>query len=131
MLWKILGFDSQPSLVVYQISVDVDDATKKATQSKENISSFADGPAINEILDLLHQQQRQQLIKRITGGSQPERYKEKAIFYGLGDKSVAEYEAKFTELARFIPDYVPSEAQKARRFQQGLKPEIRRRVVAL
>ena len=48
-----------------------------------------------------------------------------------GDRSVAEYEAKFTELARFVPDYVCSEAQKARRFQQGLKPKIRSRVVAL
>ncbi|KAL8121318.1 hypothetical protein AgCh_018159 [Apium graveolens] len=48
-----------------------------------------------------------------------------------GDGGVAEYEAKFTELARFVPDYVCSEAQKARRFQQGLKPEIRSGVVAL
>ncbi|KAL8115936.1 hypothetical protein AgCh_022434 [Apium graveolens] len=48
-----------------------------------------------------------------------------------GGRSVAEYEAKFTELARFVPDYVCSKAQKARRFQQGLKPEIRSGVVAL
>ncbi|XP_074328353.1 uncharacterized protein LOC141666257 [Apium graveolens] len=38
-----------------------------------------------------------------------------------GDRSVAQYEAKFTQLARFVPNYVRSEAQKARRFQQGLK----------
>ncbi|XP_074351328.1 uncharacterized protein LOC141690422 [Apium graveolens] len=48
-----------------------------------------------------------------------------------GDKSVAENEAKFTELARFVPEYVRSESQKARMFQQGLKPEIRRGVLAL
>ncbi|KAL8155679.1 hypothetical protein AgCh_000906 [Apium graveolens] len=34
---------------------------KKSTQSKENSSSLAEGPVINEILDLLHQQQQQQL----------------------------------------------------------------------
>ncbi|KAL8099388.1 hypothetical protein AgCh_031868 [Apium graveolens] len=48
-----------------------------------------------------------------------------------GEKSVAEYEAKFTELARLAPGYVNTEIQKGRRFQQGLKPEVRSRVVAL
>ncbi|KAL8100391.1 hypothetical protein AgCh_032593 [Apium graveolens] len=38
-----------------------------------------------------------------------------------GERSVAEYEAKFTELARLAPGYVNTEIQKARRFQQGLK----------
>ncbi|XP_074378290.1 uncharacterized protein LOC141719814 [Apium graveolens] len=47
------------------------------------------------------------------------------------EKSVAEYEAKFTELAPLVPVYVNTEAQKAKRFQQGLKPEIRSGVVAL
>ncbi|KAL8106936.1 hypothetical protein AgCh_023655 [Apium graveolens] len=47
------------------------------------------------------------------------------------ERSVLEYEAKFTELARLVPEYVSTEIQKARRFQQGLKPEIRRGVVAL
>ncbi|KAL8093144.1 hypothetical protein AgCh_035145 [Apium graveolens] len=50
---------------------------------------------------------------------------------GEGDRSVTEYEAKFTELARIAPEYVSSEAQRAKRFQQGLKPEIRSGVVAL
>ncbi|KAL8133741.1 hypothetical protein AgCh_008979 [Apium graveolens] len=48
-----------------------------------------------------------------------------------GNRSVTEYEAKFTELARIAPEYVSSEAQRAKRFQQGLKPEIRSGVVAL
>ncbi|XP_074323171.1 uncharacterized protein LOC141660107 [Apium graveolens] len=48
-----------------------------------------------------------------------------------GEKSVAEYEAKFTELARLVPAYVSTEAKKAKRFQQGLKSEIRSGVVAL
>ncbi|KAL8110718.1 hypothetical protein AgCh_026455 [Apium graveolens] len=47
------------------------------------------------------------------------------------EKSVAEYEAKFMELARLVPVYVSTEAQKAKRFQQGLKPKIRSGVVAL
>ncbi|XP_074357471.1 uncharacterized protein LOC141697130 [Apium graveolens] len=48
-----------------------------------------------------------------------------------GEKSVAEYEAMFTELAQLAPRYVNTKIQKARRFQQGLKPEVRSRVVAL
>ncbi|XP_074356570.1 uncharacterized protein LOC141696310 [Apium graveolens] len=48
-----------------------------------------------------------------------------------GEKSVAEYEAKFTELARLAPGYVNTEIQKARRFQQGLNPEVRSGVVTL
>ncbi|KAL8088909.1 hypothetical protein AgCh_038612 [Apium graveolens] len=49
----------------------------------------------------------------------------------LGENSVAEYEAKFTELARLAPEYVNTEIQKARRFEQGLKPKVRSGVVAL
>ncbi|XP_074336566.1 uncharacterized protein LOC141673724 [Apium graveolens] len=48
-----------------------------------------------------------------------------------GEKSVSKYEAKFTKLARLAPGYVSTEIQKARRFQQGLKPEVRSRVVEL
>ena len=42
--------------------------------------------------------------------------------------SVAEYEAKFTELSRFVPEFVNTEEKKARRFQQGLKQWIQNRV---
>lgn len=42
--------------------------------------------------------------------------------------SVMEYEKKFTELARFVPEYVNTDEKKAKRFQQGLKPWIRSRV---
>ncbi|KAL8109027.1 hypothetical protein AgCh_025210 [Apium graveolens] len=48
-----------------------------------------------------------------------------------GERSVSEFEAKFTELARLVPEYVSVEIQKVRRFQHWLKPEIRRGVVAL
>lgn len=36
--------------------------------------------------------------------------------------SVAEYEAKFTELSGFVLEYVNTEEKRAKRFQQGLKP---------
>ena len=42
--------------------------------------------------------------------------------------TVAEYETKFTELARFVPEYVNTEEKKAKRFQQGLKPWIHSKV---
>ncbi|XP_074360632.1 uncharacterized protein LOC141700853 [Apium graveolens] len=35
--------------------------------------------------------------------------------------TVVEYEAKFSELARFVPEYVDMERKKAKQFQQGLK----------
>ena len=45
-----------------------------------------------------------------------------------GNMSVAEYEAKFSEMARFVPEFVNTDAKKAKRFQQGLKPWIRSRI---
>ena len=36
----------------------------------------------------------------------------------------AEYEAKFTQMSRFAPEFVNTEVKKARRFQQGLKQWI-------
>ncbi|KAL8103494.1 hypothetical protein AgCh_027907 [Apium graveolens] len=47
------------------------------------------------------------------------------------DMSVAEYEVKFSELSRFVPEYVNTETKKTKRFQQGLKPWIRSQVALL
>ncbi|XP_063946053.1 uncharacterized protein LOC135151501 [Daucus carota subsp. sativus] len=44
------------------------------------------------------------------------------------DMSVADYEVRFTELARFVPDQVDTDEKRAKRFQQGLKDWIRSRV---
>ena len=43
--------------------------------------------------------------------------------------SVGEYETKFTELARFVPEQVDTDKKKAKRFEQGLKPWIKSRVI--
>ena len=43
--------------------------------------------------------------------------------------TVVKYKAKFTELARFFLEYVYTEEKKAKRFQHGLKPYIRSKVV--
>ncbi|KAL8098157.1 hypothetical protein AgCh_031074 [Apium graveolens] len=45
--------------------------------------------------------------------------------------TVAEYEAKFTELSRFVPEFVNTKEKKARRFQLGLKQWIQNRVAVL
>ncbi|KAL8089415.1 hypothetical protein AgCh_039026 [Apium graveolens] len=45
--------------------------------------------------------------------------------------TVAEYEAKFTELSRFVPEFVNTEEKKTRRFQLGLKQWIQNRVAVL
>lgn len=44
---------------------------------------------------------------------------------------VSEYEKKFTELSRFVPEYVNTEVKKARRFQQRLKSWIRAKLAVL
>ena len=46
-----------------------------------------------------------------------------------GNRSVAEYEAKFTELAKFVPRLVEIEQDRVHKFKMGLKTEIRRQVV--
>ncbi|KAL8092012.1 hypothetical protein AgCh_034335 [Apium graveolens] len=38
---------------------------------------------------------------------------------------------EFSELSRFVPDYVNTEVKKAKRFQQGLRPWIRSQVALL
>ena len=45
-----------------------------------------------------------------------------------GSMSVTEYEAKFTELARFVPEQVDPEEKRVQRFQEGLRPWIRGQV---
>ncbi|XP_074374548.1 uncharacterized protein LOC141714956 [Apium graveolens] len=44
--------------------------------------------------------------------------------------TVGEYEKKFTELSRFMGEYVNSEEKREKSFQQGLKPWLRSRVAA-
>ena len=45
--------------------------------------------------------------------------------------TVMEYVARFTELARFVDDYVAPDMAKVRRFENGLKLSIRGRIVGL
>ncbi|KAL8114667.1 hypothetical protein AgCh_021506 [Apium graveolens] len=45
-----------------------------------------------------------------------------------GDLAVTEYEAKFTELGKFVSDQVDTDEKKAKRFEQGLKFWIQNRV---
>ena len=46
-----------------------------------------------------------------------------------GTMIVMEYVAKFTELARFVDDYVATDMAKVRRFENGLKLSIRGKIV--
>ena len=49
----------------------------------------------------------------------------------LGTKTILEYVARFTELARFSNDYVATDMAKVRRFENWLKLSIRGRIVGL
>ena len=48
-----------------------------------------------------------------------------------GTTAMMDYEAIFTELARFADDYVATDLAKVRRFENGLKLSIRTRIVGL
>ncbi|XP_058202610.1 uncharacterized protein LOC131317047 [Rhododendron vialii] len=52
-------------------------------------------------------------------------------FLGLvqGNSTVMEYEARFTALSRFALETISTENLKARRFERGLNPDIRKGVV--
>ena len=45
--------------------------------------------------------------------------------------TVMNYVTRFTELARFVDDYVATNLAKVRRFENGLKLSIRARIVGL
>ena len=48
-----------------------------------------------------------------------------------GAMTVMDYVTRFTELARFVEDYVATNLAKVRRFENGLKLSIRARIVGL
>ena len=48
-----------------------------------------------------------------------------------GTMTVMKYVARFTELARFVDDYVVTDMAKVRRFENGLKLPIRGRIIGL
>ena len=48
-----------------------------------------------------------------------------------GARTVMDYVTRFTELARFVDDYVATNLTKVRRFENGLKLSIRARIVGL
>ena len=45
-----------------------------------------------------------------------------------GNKSVGEYEIEFSRLARFAPEFVQTDGSKARRFESGLRQQLKRLV---
>ena len=47
------------------------------------------------------------------------------------DLTVAQYEAKFTELSRFAPQFIAIEEEKALKFQDGLKPYLKNKISIL
>ena len=45
-----------------------------------------------------------------------------------GSMTVAQYEAKFTNLSRFAKAFVSTEEEKAKQFMRGLRPSIRNKI---
>ena len=61
------------------------------------------------------------------------RNKMKADFLALrqGSTTVVEYERRFDELSRYAMKFTSTEANRAKRFEEGLRPVIREKLVAL
>ena len=57
----------------------------------------------------------------------------KADFLALrqGNTIVVKYERRFTELSRYAMDFISTETNRAKCFEQGLRPAIREKLVAL
>ena len=57
----------------------------------------------------------------------------KVDFHALqqGIATVAEYERRFTELHRYAMEFMSTKANRAKRFEQGLRPIIHEKLVAL
>ena len=48
-----------------------------------------------------------------------------------GSTIVVEYERRFTELSRYVMEFISTEAKRAKRFEQGLWSAIQEKLVAL
>ena len=48
-----------------------------------------------------------------------------------GDMTMAQYEAKFTELSRFTLQLIVTEKEKTLKFQDGLKPYLKNKISIL
>ena len=48
-----------------------------------------------------------------------------------GSTTVVEYEMRFTELSHYAMEFISTKANRAKRFEQGLRPAIREKLVAL
>ncbi|RVW75772.1 Retrovirus-related Pol polyprotein from transposon 17.6 [Vitis vinifera] len=51
--------------------------------------------------------------------------------FGQGNLTMAQYEAKFTELSRFAPQLITTEEEKTVKFQDGLKPYLKNKISIL
>ena len=49
----------------------------------------------------------------------------------LGSTTVVEYERRFNELSRYAMEFISTKANRAKSFEQGLRPVIREKLVAL
>ncbi|GMH11919.1 hypothetical protein Nepgr_013760 [Nepenthes gracilis] len=68
-------------------------------------------------------------MKRYFLSSVRDQKEEEFIRLKQGNCTVAEYDAKFTELSWYAPYFVEDELRKAKKFQQGLRDEIRKHLV--
>ncbi|MQL85127.1 hypothetical protein Taro_017643, partial [Colocasia esculenta] len=59
-----------------------------------------------------------------------DRMEQEFLSLNQGSKTILEYEARFAELYKYAPHIVTDERRKAKKFGMGLKPSLRKRLVA-
>ena len=68
---------------------------------------------------------RQEFLKRYFPESLRDAKAQEFVELTQGSMTVAQYETRFEELSYFAPGLVTTEIERARRFEQGLRPNIR------
>ncbi|KAL8120502.1 hypothetical protein AgCh_017617 [Apium graveolens] len=73
--------------------------------------------ALLEGKDLSWEKFTEMFLERYLPSYMQDRLEMKFLDLRQDDMSVAKYEVKFSELSKFVPEYVNTEAKKAKRFQ--------------
>ncbi|XP_011628886.1 uncharacterized protein LOC105421792 [Amborella trichopoda] len=81
---------------------------------------------VEKIFEVLHCTDGQKYLS----DSIHERKEVKFIELQQGNLSVEQYAAKFAELSRYAPHIINTEARKVNKFERGLRPDIRGRVIS-
>ncbi|XP_011624164.1 uncharacterized protein LOC105420785 [Amborella trichopoda] len=100
--------------------------TNHASSSDENTEGLGE---LMKALGVVTQAIRD-IVPASSTPASDERKEVEFIEQQQGNMSVEQYAAKFAELSKYALDIISSKVQKASKFERGLQPDIRRRIIA-